>query len=120
MLHLLPTMRFGQLVSMMRVHWVALQVLNLNSQWPLAEELCRHHVFSLFYCYYCVLVWRAASKIWENAGVPLTDAYTWGKVDVPSLHGRVVQVAAGDPVTSFQPMFVANTCAYISGFAQTA
>ncbi|KAA6415269.1 MAG: regulator of chromosome condensation [Trebouxia sp. A1-2] len=40
-----------------------------------------------------------ASKIWENAGVPLTDAYTWGKVDVPSLHGRVVQVAAGDSHT---------------------
>lgn len=40
-----------------------------------------------------------ASKIWEDADVPLTDAYTWGKVDVPSLHGHVVQVAAGDSHT---------------------
>jgi len=42
-LHLLPTMRFGQLVSMMRVHWVALQVMNQKSQWPLAGKLCSHH-----------------------------------------------------------------------------
>ena len=50
-----------------------------------------------------MLVFSAASKIWESAGVPLTDAYTWGKVDVPSLHGRVVQVAAGNPVMGISP-----------------
>jgi len=35
----------------------------------------------------------------------LTDAYTWGKVDVPSLHGRVVQVAAGNPAMGFSAQF---------------
>lgn len=39
-LHLLPTMRFGQLVSMMRVHWVALHVMSQKSRWPLAGKLC--------------------------------------------------------------------------------
>lgn len=39
-LHLLPTTKFGQLVSMTRVHWVALQVMSQNLQWPLAGKLC--------------------------------------------------------------------------------
>ncbi len=67
-----------------------------------------------------MLVRRAASKIWENAGVPLTDAYTWGKVDVPSLHGRVVQVAAGNPVMGISPQSCHEHAMGISGFAQTA
>lgn len=50
-LHLLPTMRFGQLVSMMRVHWVALQVMNHKSHWRLAWKLCSHHCFE-----FCVLL----------------------------------------------------------------
>jgi hypothetical protein len=102
-LHLLPTMRFGQLVSMMRVHWVALQVMNQKSLWPLAWKLCSHQFSTSSCCHHCVLVCCAASKIWENADVPLTDAYTWGKVDVPSLHGRVVQVAAGNPAMGISP-----------------
>ncbi len=104
-LHLLPTMRSGQLVSMMRVLWVALQVMNQKSQWPVAGKLFSHQ-FSIFLCcHHCVLVCCAASKIWESADVPLTDACTWGKVAVPSLHGRVVQVAAGNPAMGFSPQF---------------
>lgn len=79
-------------------------------QWPFAGKLCSHHLLGFVCCYHCVLVCRAASKIWENADVPLTDAYTWGKVDVPSLHGRVVQVAAGNPVMGFSPQFLSTTC----------
>lgn len=67
-----------------------------------------------------MVVFSAASKIWENAGVPLTDAYTWGKVDVPSLHGRVVQVAAGNPVMGISPQCCHENAFEHRGFAHTA
>ena len=72
---------------------------SLKLQRPLAGKLCRHGLSCFSSCHQGMFVCRAASKIWEDADVPLTDAYTWGKVDVPSLHGHVVQVAAGKLVT---------------------
>ena len=71
---------------------------SLQLRWPLAGKLCCCGLSCFLSCHHGVFVCRAASKIWENADVPLTDAYTWGKVDVPSLHGHVVQVAAGNLV----------------------
>ena len=41
----------------------------------------------------------AAGELWENAvhaqGAP-TDSYRWGRVNVPTSHGKVIQVSAGD------------------------
>ena len=46
----------------------------------------------------------AAGELWKDKEGTPTDSYTWGKVDVPTTHGPVVQISAGK---SFLPIFEA-------------
>ncbi|CAL8462036.1 g1567 [Coccomyxa elongata] len=45
---------------------------------------------------------ESGGELWEKSGLAKGDAsdtYTWGAVDIPSDHGKVIQVSAGDSHT---------------------
>ena len=37
----------------------------------------------------------ADGDVWKEVEVPKASSYTWGRVEVPTEHGKVVQLAAG-------------------------
>ena len=42
----------------------------------------------------------AASDVWKGTDGEPGDAYTWGRVEVPTVHGHVIQLTAGGASSS--------------------